>query len=729
MSTSNEATNVAIVSRTETCTHCGKLKPIAEFTRMNGSRMAVNASCNACSDRDKRYQANKKAKSINENIQSLPLNENNSVDVDSIENSSNDLLYNIHDIEELINIKFGDSKEKDEPVKFSVIVKLKRELVHERIMSPEADQHEDAEFHKVINTLLLPLQAGSGYYWELRCATAHLECTQRIDRQHKCQDDQPIKRVREVPTIERYPCDGNIVVKIDLCEQEAKINFKHLIAHEHPTYREINLPKNALYITDVENQLKSLMNFIEQSELINTGYKVICYQDNDFVRSLGFVTPFLRIIKNNNISEIVIDSIFKTNQEKFELFAVNINCGGYGVPLAYLYLDTYIVSEEQHLNLNNIVHSRVGALTEFFISLYNEGVLLAFVLLDKDSREINAVQKAWPKSIIQLCLWHVKHAIERKLKEKKIKKSQYTIQKAQEAYLEFDFINPNWLPVEQQDKICPEEFISELLGIVKKHALMHPLITMKQNLFLIKEKIRSQCDWNLFAWAAYPKAIPIAKTTMITESHWRVLKYNYKYNCNRPRLDRLTQILTKELNEWKSDIEKNISTTDNYHTDIDNWTCSCPAFLFSTYLMCKHLVQKYSIENSAFFPKFRFTIRRYNYPFIIFEKDNISQDNISQDNVLESSIEPGASSSHSAITERHAVIESRKAELASDSKTFEMLIKIINDNIENDKLYEAYKTLKQLLVGETNTCNEVLNSKKQQKTWKSRRNGKLAFWL
>ncbi|RIB10484.1 hypothetical protein C2G38_185741 [Gigaspora rosea] len=55
MSTSNEATNIGIVSRTETCTCCGKLKPIAEFTRISGSRMAVNASCNTCSDRDKRY--------------------------------------------------------------------------------------------------------------------------------------------------------------------------------------------------------------------------------------------------------------------------------------------------------------------------------------------------------------------------------------------------------------------------------------------------------------------------------------------------------------------------------------------------------------------------------------------------------------------------------------------------------------------------------------------------
>ncbi|CAG8683835.1 26689_t:CDS:1, partial [Racocetra persica] len=167
MSTSNEATNVAIVSRTETCTRCRKLKPIAEFTRMSGSRMVVNASCNACSDQDKRYRANKKAKSISdkstqplilnddiqlspldENIQLLPLNEDDSVDLDSVENSSDDLLYNIHDIEELINIKFEDSEEKDEPVKFSVIVKLERELVHEKIMFSEVDQHEDAEFHE-----------------------------------------------------------------------------------------------------------------------------------------------------------------------------------------------------------------------------------------------------------------------------------------------------------------------------------------------------------------------------------------------------------------------------------------------------------------------------------------------------------------------------------------------------------------------------------------------------
>ncbi|KAF0430792.1 hypothetical protein F8M41_005475 [Gigaspora margarita] len=120
MSTSNEAINVTIDSKTETCSCCRKLKPIDEFTRIIGSRMTVNISCNACADQDKRYKLNKKAKStnnestqpllLNENIQLLPLDENiqllplneDDVDADSNRNSSDELLYNIYDIEEIL---------------------------------------------------------------------------------------------------------------------------------------------------------------------------------------------------------------------------------------------------------------------------------------------------------------------------------------------------------------------------------------------------------------------------------------------------------------------------------------------------------------------------------------------------------------------------------------------------------------------------------------------------
>jgi hypothetical protein len=37
--------------------------------------------------------------------------------------------------------------------------------------------------------------------------------------------------------------------------------------------------------------------------------------------------------------------------------------------------------------------------------------------------------------------------------------------------------------------------------------------------------------------------VPSAKSTMLVESHWRVLKRNYLYHHNRPRLDLLTYII------------------------------------------------------------------------------------------------------------------------------------------------------------------------------------------
>ncbi|CAG8698050.1 33838_t:CDS:2 [Gigaspora margarita] len=261
-------------------------------------------------------------------------------------------------------------------------------------------------------------------------------------------------------------------------------NLVNLALH---TYQQVyywaHKSSRKLYVTDVANHVKFAINFLEQKELVDAGYKVIHFLENNFVHSLGFATPFLCKIKDY-ISEIIIDSTFKTNQEQFELFVVNANCSGYGVPLAYLYVDTYSALEEILSDPNNIVHTRVDA---------------------------------------------------------------------QDTNLEFMFIDPSWLSVEIQSKICPKESIKELSEIITKHILLYSLIPTNKNPFLTSNKIRYQSVWEIYQFcynkglATYPKAVPIARTTMITESHWRVLKYNYKYNLNRPRLDHLTYIIAKEL--------------------------------------------------------------------------------------------------------------------------------------------------------------------------------------
>ncbi|CAG8738526.1 7509_t:CDS:2, partial [Cetraspora pellucida] len=301
---------------------------------------------------------------------------------------------------------------------------------------------------------------------------------------------------------------------------------------------------------------------------------------------------------------------------------------------------THAASEECLLNPNNIVHTRVGVLREFFIELRNEEIFSTFVLLDKDSGEIAAAQEAWSQAVIQLCLWHVEHAIECKLKEKKPRRSQYSAQKANEAHQQFAFINPLWFPDGQQNTLYPKDFVKELL-----------------NMDLFKH-------------------------------------------------------------DWKNAMEKDVNTENRYYTNINIWVCSCPAFIYSPYLICKHLVNKYSTENPGFFSRFTAIIRCHDYSLIAFSEINhprINPENntwnisLQDNNVIAKKPELVPNSNISTlISDQYTIIESRKEKLRADMKIYKALIKIMNENINNDKLFETYKSLKQPLISETIICIEVV---------------------
>jgi len=129
-------------------------------------------------------------------------------------------------------------------------------------------------------------------------------------------------------------------MKIDLSQKMTRISFNHQSSHPKPIYRDINISHVAInwiknninyggirkvefykrlsndglidlkihtyqqvyywvaklsknqFVTDTRNQLKSSKNFLEHSIQADDGYKVIYYLENDFVRALGFVTPF-----------------------------------------------------------------------------------------------------------------------------------------------------------------------------------------------------------------------------------------------------------------------------------------------------------------------------------------------------------------------------------------------------------------------------------------------------
>ncbi|RGB22410.1 hypothetical protein C1646_776135 [Rhizophagus diaphanus] len=472
-------------------------------------------------------------------------------------------------------------------------------------------------------------------------------------------------------------------------------------------------------------------------------------------RALGFTTPLLHHIDVTNIKEITVDSTFKTNQKQFELFVVNANCGGYEMPIAYLYLLICDGMVEAYNDPKNQVNTRVQVLHKFFANLRNEKLLPSFVLVDKDARQISAIEKAW------------------------IKNQRYlVIQKTRqiEAHQQFNFIEPSWIPSNCTGSLCPDEKIKEIINIIKKHAVMHPLIPVAKNTFWNSAQIYQYCvqvyqfchdynlsklwgylwvnwynkkDWKLFACSAYSSVIPLARTTMITESHWRVLKYNYKYNYNQPRLDHLTQILVEQLvpdsdikltqyytnhcfSAWwqtfKRDWNKAANTKiepgmdERYHIDEVNWICSCPAYFHNPYFLCKHLVAKKNI-----LPTFMETIRRHDYPLVFFSSEKVAsicQENDPwkrYDDFTERSY-PNSGNLHNTELEK---IDSMKLVY---EKVFDSALKLYEREKDNTHFVASFDALMKPIVKAIEECDKKLSARTQQNTWGSK-NGKLAFWL
>ena len=114
------------------------------------------------------------------------------------------------------------------------------------------------------------------------------------------------------------------------------------------------------------------------------------------------------------------------------------------MPIAYMYLSILDSSKKVRNSQRNLIKTQVEVLRIFFTSLRQEGLQPVFVLTDKDADEIALAEEAWlliPN--IQLCYWHLEHAIDRKIKDKKYKSSTYSATKVLEAHHKFEFIDPS----------------------------------------------------------------------------------------------------------------------------------------------------------------------------------------------------------------------------------------------------------------------------------------------
>ncbi|KAF0552569.1 hypothetical protein F8M41_021636 [Gigaspora margarita] len=244
------------------------------------------------------YYMNIEQDSSSDELSSGSLHEDNLQDNENIvniinqfNNNNNRLLYNLDEVEEIISRQFQDAENLNEPVNIAFEIELDSGLIESTLPESWLNIHNPKDikksFHQLINIVLLPLEHGSGYYWEVRkiylntrkkeftgCVTAYLGCAQREDRKWQRPEDQPIKRRSEAHTpIEQYNCIGKIILTIDPQQQQVIVQGTHQQMHVHPQYRKIEFPEAAkLWIQDnikYNLQNSELYRRLQHHNLIN----------------------------------------------------------------------------------------------------------------------------------------------------------------------------------------------------------------------------------------------------------------------------------------------------------------------------------------------------------------------------------------------------------------------------------------------------------------------------
>jgi hypothetical protein len=458
------------------------------------------------------------------------------------------------------------------------------------------------------------------------------------------------------------------------------------------------------------------------------------------VRALAFFAPkpIKRLAKS---ATQLVDATFGTNSGGMDLFAVLAELEGTGVPLGYCLVELLKPPQANSVQTKPL-RADPGAMTnviqQFLERLKAFGLNPRCFAVDKDPAEIAAVTAVWPGIKIQLCYWHVKRAVSTKLNSSKSTNTQNHYW-PEEAQVLIPHLEICWgsLPIRRPlnhrfgECQCPskgekieangrlepatKEERDTVLEIFCRHFNLHPLIpdlnrTCKSSKTLHREcaaemytwckargyyrlwaylYINWYCDeqWKLWARAADPDEIPVVKTTMIAESHWRTLKHDYLHRFNRPRVDLVVWILTSRVltdavhrmtaiscgqfrvlkarwreafkKQWKKESSKavDLEKLKEYHTNAVNWVCACKSFLHSRFLLCKHIV--YCFEPPS--PEFFETVRRQTiYPFwaderlilrpeyaprVELDTPALGRGNELQDDADEFAIEPSASES------------------------------------------------------------------------------------
>jgi hypothetical protein len=172
-------------------------------------------------------------------------------------------------------------------------------------------------------------------------------------------------------------------------------------------------------------------------------------------------------------------NIDNTNARHLELYTILGEYDNAGFPLSYCLLSTATSVE---------VRKRTKALQAWAAVLHREyGVTPRFVHTDKDMAEIGASRRVWPGAKHQLCWWHQREAVRRRLKGN-LPTSAYN---AQRAANEYTFVDVSFRPYGRLDPSDSEGGVPGEIGEEEENEeTIIPLTTAGEDPNSIKIRIR-----------------------------------------------------------------------------------------------------------------------------------------------------------------------------------------------------------------------------------------------
>ena len=237
------------------------------------------------------------------------------------------------------------------------------------------------------------------------------------------------------------------------------------------------------------------------------------------------------------------------------MFAALVQYDYEAYPLAYMFLER-----------RSDPGDRKKAISKFLLAIKGLDINPSTFLSDKDEGQITGISVNFPSSSIQLCFWHTLQAINRRMKAAFDSDEEYRRYHRNPPL--FPWVSEDFPPpMECLPSINPNAPINrgtrdELLDLVRIQFNRHPLIPNdKTHYFLAKDEIHSLCaaedyefcrskifgslwvylwlhwynesSWSLWSLSSDINRVPLARTTMFVESHWKRLKHDHLRKRNR----------------------------------------------------------------------------------------------------------------------------------------------------------------------------------------------------